>query len=64
LSQIMTLGLCGMKMSGRRKADRAAICNRWDDEDRQRFADGDRLKARTVPKKRFDGPDVEEWDDE
>jgi hypothetical protein len=53
-----------MKMSGRRKAGRAAICDSWDDEDRRRFADGDRLKARTVPAKRWDGPDVEEWDDE
>jgi hypothetical protein len=51
-------------MSGRRKAGRAAICDSWDDEDRRRFADGDRLKARTVPAKRWDGPDVEEWDDE
>ena len=34
----------------------------WSSEDRQRFADRDVLKARTVPAKRREGPSVEEWD--
>jgi hypothetical protein len=51
-------------MGGRRKAGRAAICDGWDDEDRRRFADRNMLKAQTVPAERWDGPEVEEWDDD
>lgn len=36
---------------------------RWSRDDRQRFADGDVLKASTVPGKRVEGPDASEWDD-
>jgi hypothetical protein len=35
----------------------------WSDGDRRRFADGDRLKASSVPGKRLDGPVEAEWDD-
>lgn len=34
----------------------------WSSEDRQRFSDGDRLRASTVEPKRFDGPESNEWD--
>lgn len=33
---------------------------KWSDLDRERFAE-QRLRARTQPAKRFDGPDVSEW---
>jgi hypothetical protein len=33
----------------------------WGDEDRQRFADRDILRARTRPGKRQPGPDASEW---
>ena len=36
---------------------------RWTDEDRQRFTDGDILRARSVPGKRQDGPSADEWDE-
>ena len=36
---------------------------RWSDDDRQRYSDGDILKARSVPAKRADGPTADEWDD-
>ena len=36
---------------------------RWTDEDRQRFSDGDILRARSIPGKRQDGPRADEWDD-
>ena len=35
----------------------------WSDLDRERFAERNILKASTVPAKRHDGPDVDEWDD-
>jgi hypothetical protein len=37
---------------------------RWSDDDRQRHADRDILKARKVPSKRRDGPNADEWADE
>ena len=38
--------------------------NRWSQADRQRYIDGDRLRASKRPGKRRDGPTVEEFDDE
>lgn len=35
----------------------------WDDDDRQRFADRDILRAQTIPSKRDEGPSADEWDD-
>lgn len=35
----------------------------WSATDKQSFADGDVLKAKTVPVKRDGGPQVDEWDD-
>lgn len=35
--------------------------NAWSAGDRQRFADRNFLKAQTVPSRRFDGPEAEEW---
>jgi hypothetical protein len=37
---------------------------RWSDDDRQRHADRDILKARKVPSKRRDGPNADEWADD
>lgn len=37
---------------------------RWSDDDRQRFRDGDILRARSIPGKRQDGPSADEWDDD
>ena len=37
---------------------------RWSDEDRQRFADRNVLKARTVPSKRAPEPEPDEWDED
>ena len=34
---------------------------RWSDEDRQRFGDGDRLRASSVPGRRKTGPSADEW---
>jgi len=36
----------------------------WSREDRQAFADGQRLRAQTIPNQRHDGPTEDEWDDE
>jgi len=36
---------------------------RWSDDDRQRFRDGDILRARSIPGKRQDGPNADEWED-
>ena len=38
--------------------------NRWSPDDRQAFADGNRLRAQTVPGRRAGGPSAAEWDDE
>lgn len=38
--------------------------NKWSKQDRQAFADGNRLRAQTIPGKRDDGPDPDEWDEE
>lgn len=38
--------------------------NRWSKQDRQRFADGDRLKAQAISGKRKPAPEVEEWAEE
>jgi hypothetical protein len=35
---------------------------RWNEADARRFADRDMLRARSVPGRRFDGPDETEWD--
>jgi hypothetical protein len=37
---------------------------RWSDDDRRRFADGDILKAHTIPGKRRPEPDATEWNDD
>lgn len=34
---------------------------KWNDEDRQRFADGDRLKAKTIPPADKPGTTVDDW---
>jgi hypothetical protein len=34
----------------------------WADADRRAFADGQRLRARTVPAKRKPAPTAREWD--
>lgn len=44
--------------------DRRAFRRAWRDDDRQRFADGDRLKASTVPGRRPLPPAVADWLDE
>lgn len=36
----------------------------WSAKDRQAFADGNILKASTVPGKKADGPSVDDWDDD
>ena len=36
--------------------------NRWSKEDRRRFADGNRLRASSIPGKRRPGPSADEWD--
>lgn len=36
--------------------------NKWNDADRQRFADRDILRAQAIPAKRFGGAEVDEWD--
>ena len=36
----------------------------WSQDDKQRFADGDVLKASTMPGKRPTGPSADEWGDD
>ena len=36
--------------------------NRWSREDRRAFADGNRLRAQTIPGRRDAGPSSSEWD--
>lgn len=36
--------------------------SRWSSDDRRRFADGDRLRARKIPGKNKPGPSHDEWD--
>jgi hypothetical protein len=36
---------------------------RWNDQDKKDFSTN-RLRATSIPKKKFDGPDPEEWDEE
>ena len=36
--------------------------SKWSKEDRQAFADN-KLRAQTIPSRRNDGPEAEEWDD-
>jgi|JI6StandDraft_1071083.scaffolds.fasta_scaffold1402344_1 hypothetical protein len=38
--------------------------NTWSTEDRQAFSDRNILRARSVPAKRNDGPNSDEWDEE
>jgi len=40
------------------------MSEKWSDEDRQRFADRNVLKARTVPSKRAPKPEPDEWDED
>jgi hypothetical protein len=35
----------------------------WNDADRRAFAEN-KLRAQTVPARRDDGPEVDEWDDD
>lgn len=36
----------------------------WNDADRDAFARGERLRAATIPGRRYDGPDPDEWEDD
>ena len=36
----------------------------WSDADRRRYAEGDRLRASTVPSRRGPGPSADEWCDD
>jgi len=36
----------------------------WSDADRRRYAEGDRLRASTVPSRRSPGPSADEWCDD
>ena len=47
--------------SGRKKKGKASKRKPFSPEDRQRFADGDRLRARTIPGKKKPGPSVDEF---
>ena len=47
--------------SGRKKKGKIAKRKPFSPEDRQRFADGDRLRARTIPSKKKPGPSVDEF---
>jgi HK97 family phage prohead protease len=47
--------------SGRKRRKKASAQRAWSDEDRQRFADGNRLRAQTVPGKRKQGPTADEF---
>jgi HK97 family phage prohead protease len=47
--------------SGRKKKGKIAKRRPFSPEDRQRFADGDRLKARTIPSKKKPGPSIDEF---
>ena len=35
--------------------------NTWSTQDRQAFRDGNRLRASSVPARRFNGPSPDEW---
>lgn len=41
-----------------------SLKNKWSDDDRRRFADGDRLRARAIPGKSKPGPSQHEWEDD
>jgi len=43
-------------------AAKESLGKQWSDEDRQRFADRNVLKAKTVPAKKKPAPKKEEWD--
>jgi len=47
--------------SGRKKKGKITKRKPFSPEDRQRFADGDRLKARTIPGKKKPGPSIDEF---
>lgn len=47
--------------SGRKKKEKITKRKPFSPEDRQRFADGDRLKARTIPGKKKPGPSIDEF---
>jgi hypothetical protein len=38
------------------------VKNKWSDQDKQAFRDGNVLKAKSVPPKRFGGPSSDEWE--
>ena len=40
------------------------MTKQWSNDDRQRFADGDVLKASSIPSKRSVGPPVDDWGDD
>lgn len=37
---------------------------KWTEQDRQRFADRDRLRAQTIPSKPKPAPEADEWGDD
>jgi antirestriction protein ArdC/superfamily I DNA/RNA helicase len=57
----LRMGEGGKLSSGRKKKEKIAKRKPFSSEDRQRFADGDRLKARTIPSKKKPGPSVDEF---
>jgi HK97 family phage prohead protease len=50
------------RLSSGKKKNRANRRMRWSEGDRQRFADGQRDRAQTIPKKRKPGPSKDEFD--
>ena len=57
----LRMGEGGKLSSGSKKKEKIAKRKPFSPEDRQRFADGDRLKARTIPGKKKPGPSVDEF---
>lgn len=45
-----------------KKQKRTAKRSGWNDADRRAFADGQRLRATTIPHRRKPAPEVREWD--
>lgn len=48
-------------MSRKRKTNGQLTTTKWSQADRQRFSDGDRLRALAVPARRRPGPSADEW---
>ena len=62
-ASVFGLSLSFPKTSGGRLvAAKESLGKQWSDEDRQRFADRNVLKAKTVPAKKKPAPKKEEWD--